>query len=161
MAKQLQFDEAARQALLRGVEKLARAVKATLGPSGRNVILDKKFGSPTITNDGVTIAKEIEVKDNFKKVKDFSLKCGTSIPQWIENKFSNLKEEERFVGIDIACNLINKLQAEGVNEFHFYTLNKYELTYAVCKNLLNEKKAEKKEYNQNINQFFNQKEIYI
>src|SRR6185503_7047102 len=53
MAKQLQFDESARQALLRGVEKLARAVKATLGPAGRNVILDKKFGSPTITKDGV------------------------------------------------------------------------------------------------------------
>ena len=51
-AKQLQFDEAARHALLRGVEKLARAVKATLGPSGRNVILDKKYGSPTITKDG-------------------------------------------------------------------------------------------------------------
>ena len=57
-AKQLQFDESARQALLRGVEKLAKAVKATLGPSGRNVILDKKFGSPTITKDGVTVAKE-------------------------------------------------------------------------------------------------------
>ena len=54
MAKKLSFDEAARQSLLRGVEKLARAVKATLGPSGRNVILDKKFGSPTITKDGVT-----------------------------------------------------------------------------------------------------------
>ena len=51
-AKQLQFDEAARHALLRGVEKLARAVKATLGPSGRNVILDKKYGSPTITKEG-------------------------------------------------------------------------------------------------------------
>jgi len=61
MAKQLKFDEAARQALLRGVEKLARAVKATLGPSGRNVILDKKFGSPTITKDGVSVAKEIEL----------------------------------------------------------------------------------------------------
>ena len=61
MAKQLLFDEAARQALLRGVEKLARAVKSTLGPSGRNVILDKKFGSPTITKDGVTVAKEIEL----------------------------------------------------------------------------------------------------
>src|SRR5205807_2379519 len=59
-AKQLQFDENARHALLRGVEKLSRAVKATLGPSGRNVILDKKFGSPTITKDGVTVAKEIE-----------------------------------------------------------------------------------------------------
>jgi chaperonin GroEL len=61
MAKQLLFDEAARQALLRGVEKLARAVKATLGPAGRNVILDKKFGSPTITKDGVSVAKEIEL----------------------------------------------------------------------------------------------------
>src|SRR6202046_4533027 len=67
-AKQLQFDEAARHALLRGVEKLAKAVKATLGPSGRNVILDKKFGSPTITNDGVTIAKEIELEDPFENM---------------------------------------------------------------------------------------------
>ena len=66
MAKQLQFDEAARQALLRGVEKLARAVKATLGPAGRNVILDKKFGSPTITKDGVSVAKEIELEDPMK-----------------------------------------------------------------------------------------------
>ena len=98
---------------------------------------------------------------NFKKVKDFSLKCGTSIPQWIEDKFSNLKEEEKFVGAELACDLINKLEAEGVNEFHFYTLNKYELSYAVCKNLINQKKAEKKEYNQNINQFFKNKEIYI
>src|SRR5690349_17933319 len=59
-AKQLIFDEAARQALLRGVEKLSRAVKATLGPKGRNVVIDKKFGSPTVTKDGVTVAKEIE-----------------------------------------------------------------------------------------------------
>ena len=73
----------------------------------------------------------------------------------------NLKKEEKFVGIDIACDLVNKLQAEGVNEFHFYTLNKYELTYAVCKNLLNVKKTEKKENNQDINQFFQQKERYI
>jgi chaperonin GroEL len=62
MAKQLQFNESARQALLRGVEKLARAVKATLGPAGRNVIIDKKYGSPTITKDGVTVAKEIELE---------------------------------------------------------------------------------------------------
>ncbi len=61
MAKQLHFDESARQAILRGVTKLARAVKATLGPAGRNVILEKKFGSPTITKDGVTVAKEIEL----------------------------------------------------------------------------------------------------
>src|SRR3954469_24558551 len=62
-AKVLIFDEAARQALLRGVEKLSRAVKATLGPKGRNVVIDKKFGSPTVTKDGVTVAKEIELED--------------------------------------------------------------------------------------------------
>jgi chaperonin GroEL len=67
-AKQLQFDEAARHALLRGVEKLAKAVKATLGPAGRNVILDKKFGSPTITKDGVTVAKEIELDDPYENM---------------------------------------------------------------------------------------------
>jgi chaperonin GroEL len=67
-AKQLQFDEAARHALLRGVEKLARAVKATLGPSGRNVILDKKYGGPTITKDGVTVAKEIELEDPYENM---------------------------------------------------------------------------------------------
>jgi len=67
-AKQLQFDEAARHALLRGVEKLAKAVKATLGPSGRNVILDKKFGGPSITKDGVTVAKEIELEDPYENM---------------------------------------------------------------------------------------------
>src|SRR5712672_1297516 len=67
-AKQLQFDENARHTLLRGIEKLAKAVKATLGPSGRNVILDKKFGSPTITKDGVTVAKEIELEDSYENM---------------------------------------------------------------------------------------------
>src|SRR5437763_11630875 len=67
-AKQLQFDENARHTLLRGVEKLSKAVKATLGPSGRNVILDKKFGSPTITKDGVTVAKEIDLKDPLENM---------------------------------------------------------------------------------------------
>src|SRR5688572_21975182 len=62
-AKQLIFDETARQSLLRGVEKLSCAVKATLGPKGRNVVIDKKFGSPTATKDGVTVAKEIELED--------------------------------------------------------------------------------------------------
>ena len=61
MAKQLLFDENARSALLQGVTKIANAVKVTLGPKGRNVVLDKKFGAPTVTNDGVTIAKEIEL----------------------------------------------------------------------------------------------------
>ena len=62
-AKQLIFDEAARQSLLLGVQQLSRAVKATLGPKGRNVVIDKKFGSPTVTKDGVTVAKEIELAD--------------------------------------------------------------------------------------------------
>jgi chaperonin GroEL len=67
-AKQLVFDEAARQALLKGVNKLARAVVATLGPKGRNVVLDKKFGSPTVTKDGVTVAKEIELEDPYENM---------------------------------------------------------------------------------------------
>ncbi|MCC6355690.1 MAG: chaperonin GroEL, partial [Verrucomicrobiae bacterium] len=67
-AKQMIFDEAARQAILRGVEKLSRAVTATLGPKGRNVVLDKKFGSPVITKDGVTVAKEIELEDPYENM---------------------------------------------------------------------------------------------
>src|SRR5437764_1552952 len=67
-AKQLIFDETARQTLLKGVSKLAKAVSATLGPKGRNVVLDKKFGSPTVTKDGVTVAKEIELEDPFENM---------------------------------------------------------------------------------------------
>jgi chaperonin GroEL len=67
-AKQIQFDETARQSLLRGIEKLARAVKATMGPAGRNVVLDKKFGSPVITKDGVTVAKEIELEERYENI---------------------------------------------------------------------------------------------
>jgi len=67
-AKQLVFEEAARQALLKGVNKLARAVIATLGPKGRNVVIDKKFGSPTVTKDGVTVAKEIELEDAYENM---------------------------------------------------------------------------------------------
>src|SRR5881396_66573 len=67
-AKQLIFDENARQTLLRGVTKLSKAVTATLGPKGRNVVLDKKFGSPTVTKDGVTVAKEIELEDPYENM---------------------------------------------------------------------------------------------
>ncbi|MBG87902.1 MAG: chaperonin GroEL [Verrucomicrobiales bacterium] len=67
-AKQLKFDEGARQALLRGVNQLAKAVSATLGPKGRNVVIDKKFGSPTVTKDGVTVAKEIELEDPYENM---------------------------------------------------------------------------------------------
>ncbi|WP_043582012.1 chaperonin GroEL [Geminisphaera colitermitum] len=67
-AKQLLFDEAARQKILRGIELLARAVKVTLGPKGRNVVIDKKFGSPTVTKDGVTVANEIELPDPYENM---------------------------------------------------------------------------------------------
>tara|TARA_B100001250_G_scaffold408643_1_gene431427 strand:- start:605 stop:2230 length:1626 start_codon:yes stop_codon:yes gene_type:complete len=67
-AKQLKFDENARKALLEGVSTLAKAVKATLGPKGRNVVLDKKFGSPTVTKDGVTVAKEIDLEDPYENM---------------------------------------------------------------------------------------------
>src|ERR1700751_155309 len=68
MAKQLVFDEEARRSLKRGIDVLAVAVKTTLGPKGRNVALDKKFGAPTVTHDGVTVAKEIELKDPFENM---------------------------------------------------------------------------------------------
>ena len=68
MAKILKFDEEARRGLEAGVNKLADAVKVTLGPKGRNVVLDKKFGAPTITNDGVSIAREIELEDGFENM---------------------------------------------------------------------------------------------
>src|SRR5215203_2495517 len=67
-AKQLLFDEGARQKILRGVELLSRAVKVTLGPKGRNVVIDKKFGSPTVTKDGVTVAKEVELPDPYENM---------------------------------------------------------------------------------------------
>ncbi len=67
-AKQIKFNEDARRAILSGVEQLAAAVKVTLGPKGRNVILDKKWGSPTITKDGVTVAKEIELEDAYENM---------------------------------------------------------------------------------------------
>ncbi|MBR4768127.1 MAG: chaperonin GroEL, partial [Lachnospiraceae bacterium] len=68
MAKQLQFGEEARKSLKAGLDKLADTVKITLGPKGCNVVLDKKYGAPLITNDGVTIAKEIELEDAFENM---------------------------------------------------------------------------------------------
>src|ERR1051326_2867436 len=68
MAKQILFNEEARRALKRGVDSVADAVKTTLGPRGRNVAIDKKFGAPTVTHDGVTVAKEIELKDPFENM---------------------------------------------------------------------------------------------
>lgn len=83
MSKQFKYGEEARRSLEKGVDTLADAVKITLGPKGRNVVLDKKFGAPLITNDGVTIAKEIELEDAFENmgaqlVKEVSVKPTTS-----------------------------------------------------------------------------------
>ena len=102
-AKQLQFDEAARHALLRGVEKLARAVKGTLGPSGRNVILDKKYGSPTITKDGVTVAKEIELKDPYENI-------GAQLVREVASKTSNVAGD----GTTTATVLAEAIFREGL-----------------------------------------------
>ena len=68
MAKEIKYSMKAREAILTGVDTLANAVKVTLGPKGRNVILDKSFGAPTITKDGVTVAKEIELEDKFENM---------------------------------------------------------------------------------------------
>jgi chaperonin GroEL len=81
-AKRIAFDQEAREAILRGVKKLARAVKVTLGPSGRNVVLEKSFGSPTVTKDGVTVAKEIDLEDSYENmgaqmVKEVASKTST------------------------------------------------------------------------------------
>ncbi len=102
-AKQLQFDETARQALLRGVEKLARAVKATLGPSGRNVILDKKFGSPTITKDGVTVAKEIELECPYENM-------GAQLVREVASKTSDIAGD----GTTTATVLAEAIYREGL-----------------------------------------------
>jgi len=102
-AKQLQFDEAARHALLRGVEKLAKAVKATLGPAGRNVILDKKFGSPTITKDGVTVAKEIELDDPYENM-------GAQLVREVASKTSDMAGD----GTTTATVLAEAIYKEGL-----------------------------------------------
>jgi chaperonin GroEL len=102
-AKQLQFDETARHALLRGVEKLAKAVKATLGPAGRNVILDKKFGSPTITKDGVTVAKEIELEDPYENM-------GAQLVREVASKTSDIAGD----GTTTATVLAESIYKEGL-----------------------------------------------
>ncbi len=102
-AKQLQFDEAARQALLRGVQKLARAVKATLGPSGRNVIIDRKFGSPTITKDGVSVAKEVELEDPYENM-------GAQLVREVASKTSDIAGD----GTTTATVLAEAIYKEGL-----------------------------------------------
>ena len=103
MAKQIVFDVEARDALLRGVEKLSRAVKVTLGPKGRNVIIDKKFGSPTITKDGVTVAKEIELEDPFENM-------GAQMVKEVASKTSDIAGD----GTTTATVLAEAIYREGL-----------------------------------------------
>ena len=103
MAKQLSFDEEARHALLAGAQKLARAVKATLGPAGRNVILDKKFGSPTITKDGVTVAKEIELDNPYENM-------GAQLIKEVSSKTSDIAGD----GTTTATVLAEAIYSEGL-----------------------------------------------
>ncbi len=102
-AKQLMFNEDARKALLRGVEKLSRAVKVTLGPKGRNVVLDKKFGSPTITKDGVTVAKEIELEDSWENM-------GAQMVREVASKTSDVAGD----GTTTATVLAESIYREGL-----------------------------------------------
>jgi chaperonin GroEL len=111
MAKQLQFDESARKALLRGVEKLSTAVKVTLGPKGRNVVLDKKFGAPTVTNDGVTIAKEIELEDPFENM-------GAQLLKEVATKTNDVAGDGTTTATVLAYSMIKeglKSVAAGIN----------------------------------------------
>ena len=111
MAKQLQFDETARRSLLDGVEKISNAVKVTLGPKGRNVVLDKKFGAPTVTNDGVTIAKEIELEDAFENM-------GAQLLKEVATKTNDVAGDGTTTATVLAYSIIReglKSVAAGIN----------------------------------------------
>ncbi|CDR26396.1 chaperonin GroEL [Staphylococcus schweitzeri] len=103
MAKQLKFSEDARQAMLRGVDQLANAVKVTIGPKGRNVVLDKEFTAPLITNDGVTIAKEIELEDPYENM-------GAKLVQEVANKTNEIAGD----GTTTATVLAQAMIQEGL-----------------------------------------------
>src|SRR3989338_7427049 len=103
MAKQILYDERARRALKSGIDKAANAVKVTLGPRGRNVALDKGYGGPTITNDGVSIAKEISLRDKFENM-------GAEIVKEVASKTNDIAGD----GTTTACVLLQALVEEGM-----------------------------------------------
>ena len=111
MAKQIVYGEQSRQAILRGVNQLADAVKVTLGPQGRNVILDKKFGSPAITKDGVTVAKEIELKNPLENM-------GAQMVREVASKTSDVAGD----GTTTATVLAQAIYREGVKNVAAGTL---------------------------------------
>src|SRR5205823_9343298 len=102
-AKQIAFDQEARDAMRKGVGKLARAVKITLGPKGRNVVLEKSFGSPTVTKDGVTVAKEIELEDKFENM-------GAQMVKEVASKTSDVAGD----GTTTATVLARSIFTEGI-----------------------------------------------
>jgi chaperonin GroEL len=105
-AKQIVYSENSRQAILRGVNQLADAVKVTLGPKGRNVVLEKKFGGPTITKDGVTVAKEIELKDPLENM-------GAQMVREVASNTSDIAGD----GTTTATNLAQAIFSEAVKSF--------------------------------------------
>src|SRR5438876_11032708 len=100
-AKQIAFDQEAREAMRRGVAKLARAVKVTLGPKGRNVIIQKSFGSPTVTKDGVTVAKEIELPDHYENM-------GARMVKEVASKTSDVAGDGIITGTVLAEAIFNE-----------------------------------------------------
>src|SRR6201989_2376422 len=101
MSKLLKFDEEARRALEAGVDKLANAVKVTLGPKGRNVVLDKKWGSPTITKDGVTVAKEIELEDPYENM-------GAQLVKEVASKTNDVAGDGTTTATVLAQSIVNE-----------------------------------------------------
>ena len=111
MAKEIRYDAKAREAILTGVDTLANAVKVTLGPKGRNVILDKSFGAPNITKDGVTVAKEIELEDKFENM-------GAQMVKEVASKTSDVAGDGTTTATVLAQAIYkegSKLVAAGVN----------------------------------------------
>src|SRR6056300_294803 len=111
MAKQILFDEAARKKVLKGVSTLAEAVSVTLGPKGRNVLIDKKFGSPTVTKDGVTVAKEIELEDPFENL-------GAQMVREVASKTSDVAGDGTTTATVLAQAILRegtKMVAAGMN----------------------------------------------
>src|SRR5438046_6580448 len=101
--KQIVYNEEARHALMRGVNKLADAVKVTLGPKGRNVVIDKKFGSPTITKDGVTVAKEIDVPDPIENLGSRMVKREKPSFYLSSGRWGICRPGDRFLRADPCC----------------------------------------------------------
>src|SRR5690242_21513804 len=98
-AKKLEFNVEARAKLKRGVDQLAEAVKVTLGPKGRNVVIDKKFGNPTVTKDGVTVAKEIELEDEIENM-------GAQMVKEVATKRSEEHTSELQSHVNLVCRLL-------------------------------------------------------